>query len=144
MKTISCMNIDKSLLYSMGAEDRNYKKRESVFKKKDSRIIRLYNIFFVEMADGNPDLSMEVNACFSQGIYYQLKMGQSLASENPVQRLKGLPDYLKSYHHEDCLKCFHIELTRQQIAKLTGMRVATLKPDSEKDGKSRQYYHKRQ
>ncbi|MCC3215042.1 helix-turn-helix domain-containing protein [Chryseobacterium sp. X308] len=55
-----------------------------------------------------------------------LKIGQSLASENPLRRQKGLPDYLKSYHHEDCLKWFHIELTRQQIANLTGMRVETL------------------
>ncbi|WP_343638529.1 hypothetical protein [Chryseobacterium sp.] len=104
MKTISCMNIDESLLYSMSAEDRNYKKRESVFKKKDSRIIRLSKNIFFEMTDVNPYLSMEVNACLSQEIYYTLKMGQSLASENAVRRLKGLPDYLKSYHHEDCLK----------------------------------------
>lgn len=97
MKTISCMNIDESLLYSMSAEDRNYKKRESVFKKKDSRIIRLSKNIFFEMTDGNP-----------------------------VRRLKGLPDYLKSCHYEDCLKWFQIELTRQQIANLTGLSVETL------------------
>lgn len=99
MKTISCMNIDESLLYSMGAEDRNYKKRESVFKKKDSRIIRLYNNFFVEMADGNPDLSMEVNACFSQGIYYQLKMGAEPCIRKScaeAERFTGLPEKLSS------------------------------------------------
>ena len=81
---------------------------------------------FFEMIKQNPDLSLEMNACFSQEIFYKLKMVQSFASENPMQRLKGLLEYLKSYHDEDCQKCFHIEFTRQQIANLTGMRVETV------------------
>jgi CRP-like cAMP-binding protein len=176
------MNIDESLLYSFGAEDRDYKKREAVFREEDhalyyfqisegkvklnnynengkefihnilgkkqsfgeamlflnqkypinaicledSRIIRLPKNNFFEMITQNPDLSLEMNACFSQEIFYKLKMVQSLASENPMQRLKGLLEYLKSYHDEDCQKCFHIEFTRQQIANLTGMRVETV------------------
>ncbi|WFB68437.1 Crp/Fnr family transcriptional regulator [Chryseobacterium sp. WX] len=182
MKTISCMNIDESLLHSFGAEDKDYKKREVVFREEDhalyyfqisegkvklnnynengkefihnilgkkqsfgeamlflnqnypinaicledSRIIRLPKNNFFEMIKQNPDLSLEMNACFSQEIFYKLKMVQSLASENPMQRLKGLLEYLKSYHDEDCQKCFHIEFTRQQIANLTGMRVETV------------------
>ncbi|KYH07310.1 hypothetical protein A1704_01145 [Chryseobacterium cucumeris] len=182
MKTISCMNIDESLLHSFGAEDKDYKKREAVFREEDhalyyfqisegkvklnnynengkefihnilgkkqsfgeamlflnqnypinaicledSRIIRLPKNNFFEMIKQNPDLSLEMNACFSQEIFYKLKMVQSLASENPMQRLKGLLEYLKSYHDEDCQKCFHIEFTRQQIANLTGMRVETV------------------
>lgn len=182
MKTISCMNIDESLLYSFGAEDREYKKREIVFKEGDyalyyfqitegkvklnnytedgkefihnilsknqsfgeatlflnreypinaiclesTKIIRLPKNNFLEMIEKHPHLSLEMNACFSQEIYYKVKMMQSLASQNPMQRLKGLLDYLKSYHHEDCQKCFHIEFTRQQIANLTGMRVETV------------------
>lgn len=34
MKTISCMNIDESLLYSMSAEDRNYKNGNQFSKKR--------------------------------------------------------------------------------------------------------------
>ncbi|MCP1297866.1 Crp/Fnr family transcriptional regulator [Chryseobacterium sp. S0630] len=182
MKTISCMNIDENLLYSYGAEDRIYKKKEVIFKEEDhalyyyqigsgkvklnnyseegkefihnilgknqsfgeamlflsqdypvnavcldtSRIIRLPKNNFLEMIDKHPHLSLEMNACFSQEIYYKLKMMQSLASLNPMQRLKGLMDYLKSYHDEDCHHCFHIAFTRQQIANLTGLRVETV------------------
>ncbi|MDH5033327.1 MULTISPECIES: Crp/Fnr family transcriptional regulator [Chryseobacterium] len=182
MKTISCMNIDENLLYSYGAEDRIYKKKEVVFKEEDhalyyfqigsgkvklnnyseegkefihnilgknqsfgeamlflsqdypvnavcleaSRIIRLPKNNFLEMIDQHPHLSLEMNACFSQEIYYKLKMMQSLASLNPMHRLKGLMDYLKSFHHEDCHQCFHIAFTRQQIANLTGLRVETV------------------
>ncbi len=182
MKTISCMNIDENLLYSLGAEIRDYKKRETVFKEgdhalyyfqisegkvklnnynedgkefihnilgkkqsfgeamlflsqdypinaiclEDSRIIRLPKNNFFEMISQHPDLSLEMNACFSQEIYYKLKMMQSLASQNPMQRLIGLLDYLKSYHDEECHHCFHIAFTRQQIANLTGLRVETV------------------
>lgn len=182
MKTISCMNIDENLLYSFGAENKGYKKHESVFREEDhafyyfqisdgkvklnnynengkefihnilgkkqsfgeamlflnqdypinaicledSRIIRLPKNNFFEMITQHPDLSLEMNACLSQEIFYKLKMMQSLASQNPMQRLKGLLDYLKSYHDEDCHQCFHIAFTRQQIANLTGLRVETV------------------
>jgi CRP-like cAMP-binding protein len=176
------MNIDESLLYSFGAEGKDYKKRELVFKEGDhalyyfqisegkvklnnynedgkefihnilgkkqsfgeamlflsqdypinavcleaSRIIRLPKNNFFEMISQHPHLSLEMNACLSQEIYYKLKMVQSMASQNPMQRLIGLLDYLKSYHDEDCQHCFHIAFTRQQIANLTGLRVETV------------------
>ncbi|RLJ32535.1 CRP-like cAMP-binding protein [Chryseobacterium sp. 7] len=182
MKTISCMNIPESLLYSFGAEERNYKKREIVFKEEDhalyyfqisvgkvklnnynedgkefihnilgkkqsfgeamlflnqdypinavcldeTQIIRLPKNNFFEMLSQNPDLSLEMNACLSQEVFYKLKMMQSMASQNPAQRLRALLDYLKSYHDEDCHQCFHIEFTRQQLANLVGLRVETV------------------
>ncbi|WP_228458663.1 Crp/Fnr family transcriptional regulator [Chryseobacterium aureum] len=182
MKTISCMNIAESLLYSFGGEEKNYKKREIVFKEEDHalyyfqivagkvklnnynedgkefihnilgrkqsfgeamlflnqnypinaicledcRIIRLPKNNFFEMLSQHPDLSLEMNACLSQEIFYKLKMMQSMASQNPVQRLRALLDYLKSYHDEDCHKCFPIEFTRQQLANLVGLRVETV------------------
>jgi CRP-like cAMP-binding protein len=85
---------------------------------ENCRIIRLPKNIFFEMIRQNPDLSLE--------IFYKLKMMQSLASQNPMQMLKGLLDYLKSYHDEDCHQCFHIAFTRQQIANLTGLRVETV------------------
>ncbi|WP_426478581.1 Crp/Fnr family transcriptional regulator [Chryseobacterium sp. CBSDS_008] len=182
MKAISCMNIDESILYSFGAENTEYKKRETIFNEGDSAlyyfqisegkvklnnynedgkefihnilgkkqsfgeamiflnqhypinsicleessIIKLPKNNFLEMVSQYPELSLEMNACFSQEIYYKLKMTQALASQNPMQRLLGLLDYLKSYHHNECQQCFHIEFTRQQIADLTGLRVETV------------------
>lgn len=182
MKTISCMNIDENLLYSLGSEDKIYKPRETIFKEGDHvlyyfqivkgkiklnnynedgkefihnilgknqsfgdamlflnqqypinavcieacQIIRLPKNHFIEMISRHHDISLAMNACFSQEIYYKLKMMQSLASQNPIQRLKGLLDYLKSFYDGDCTQCFHIEFTRQQIANLTGLRVETV------------------
>ncbi len=91
-----------------------------------SEIIRLPKQNFIEMLRKNPELSIEMNACFSQQLYYKLIMMQSMASNNPAQRLKGLLDYLKSYDDKTCDACFEVGLTRQQIANLTGLRVETV------------------
>lgn len=91
-----------------------------------SEIIRLPKGNFIEMIKKYPELSLEMNACFSQQLYYKLVMMQSMSSQNPILRLKGLLNYLKSYHDGNCTHCFPVEFTRQQIANLTGLRVETV------------------
>lgn len=93
---------------------------------QDTEIIRMPKDDFMEMLKKNPDISLEMNMCLSQRLYYNNLMVRNLALADPIQRLKGVMDYLKSYHDEDCQQCFPIELTRQQIADLTGLRVETV------------------
>lgn len=69
---------------------------------------------------------MEMNHCLSQHLYFKLVMIQNMASLNPSVRLKGLLDYLRSFHDEDCEQCFPVEFTRQQLANLVGLRVETV------------------
>ncbi|MFP3833551.1 Crp/Fnr family transcriptional regulator [Chryseobacterium sp. SIMBA_028] len=182
MKTTSCMNVDESLLYSLGAELKTFKKGEMVFRERDqvlyyfqivegkmklntyneegkefihnilgkkqsfgdsllfldkqypmnaiclspTEIIRLPKNNFMKMLEKYPHISMEMNHCLSQRLYYKLVMIQNMASLNPSVRLKGLLDYLRSFHDDDCEHCFPVELTRQQIANLVGLRVETV------------------
>jgi len=182
MKTISCMNIDGSLLRAFGAEDKSYKKGELVYREDDhalyyfqieegkvklnnydengkefihniltknqsfgdsllfldktypmnavclqpSEIIRMPKDSFLELLKQHPHLSVSMNACLSHRLYFKAIMIQSMASQSPVSRLKGLMDYLKSYHDDECGQAFNVELTRQQIASLTGLRVETV------------------
>ncbi|AZB27718.1 Crp/Fnr family transcriptional regulator [Chryseobacterium bernardetii] len=91
-----------------------------------SEIIRLPKSNFIKMLKKHPELSLEMNACFSQQVYYKFIMMQSLSSKKPMLRLTGLLNYLKSYHDGDCTHCFTVELTRQQLANLTGLRVETV------------------
>jgi CRP-like cAMP-binding protein len=91
-----------------------------------TEVIRLPKTNFLEMLEQHPKYSIEMNACLSQRLYFKSMMMQSISSQNPMIRLKGLLDYLKSYHDSDCDQCFHIELTRQQIANLVGLRVETV------------------
>jgi CRP-like cAMP-binding protein len=91
-----------------------------------TEIIKMPKDNFMEMLKSNPELSLEMNMCLSQRLYYNNLMLRNLALADPIQRLKGVMDYLKSYHDGDCQHCFPIELTRQQIADLTGLRVETV------------------
>ncbi|WP_228412788.1 MULTISPECIES: Crp/Fnr family transcriptional regulator [unclassified Chryseobacterium] len=91
-----------------------------------TEIIRTPKNNFIEMLKTHPNLSLEMNMCLSQRLYYNSLMVSNMASSDPIQRLKGLLEYLKSYHDGDCQHCFPIELTRQQIADLTGLRVETV------------------
>ncbi|SIQ82535.1 cAMP-binding domain of CRP or a regulatory subunit of cAMP-dependent protein kinases [Chryseobacterium sp. RU37D] len=91
-----------------------------------AEVIRMPKNNFLEMLEKNPKLSLEMNACLSQRLYFKAIMLQSISSQNPVLRLKGLLNYLKSYNADECEQCFHVELTRQQIANLTGLRVETV------------------
>ncbi|MFP7654685.1 Crp/Fnr family transcriptional regulator [Chryseobacterium proteolyticum] len=91
-----------------------------------TQIIRISKESFLKLLEKNPDLSLTMNACLSQRLYYKILMTQYMAYQNPVFRLKGLMEYLKSYSENDCQFEFPIELTRQQIANLTGLRVETV------------------
>ncbi|MDR2235865.1 MAG: Crp/Fnr family transcriptional regulator [Chryseobacterium sp.] len=91
-----------------------------------SELIRVPKNNFLDMIRKHPDLSLSMNACLSQRIYFKVLMMKSMSSQNPESRLKGLLDYLKSYHDGDCIQCFPVELTRQQMANLVGLRVETV------------------
>lgn len=92
----------------------------------DAEVIRLPKNNFIELLENNPKISLELNACLSQRLYFKAIMLQNMSSQNPMIRLEGLLNYLKSYHDGDCEQCFPVELTRQQIANLTGLRVETV------------------
>ncbi|KMQ68628.1 hypothetical protein ACM39_07295 [Chryseobacterium sp. FH2] len=176
------MKIDESLLESFGAEIKNYKPKEFIFRDGDSplyyyqlkngvvkinhydengkefihnilgenqsfgdsllftnkkypinaitlsssSVIKLPKNRFFELLQQHPDINRDLNNCFSQHLYYNLIMMQSLASPHPSVRIKGLMEYLKSFHSCDDAFSFHIKLTRQQIADLIGLRVETV------------------
>jgi CRP-like cAMP-binding protein len=92
----------------------------------DVELIRVPKKNFMELLEKNPKISLDMNTCLSQRLYFKAIMLQNMSSPNPFSRLKGLLDYLKSYHDGECDHCFQVELTRQQMADLTGIRVETV------------------
>lgn len=89
-------------------------------------VIRLSKSNFLDLLEKHPETSVQINSCMSQRMHYQFIMMQNLASNDPVIRLTGLLEYLKSFHNDDIPLSFQIQLTRQQIANLTGLRVETV------------------
>lgn len=89
-------------------------------------ILKLPKRNFFDLLDKHPEASVQINSCMSQRLYYQFIMMQNMASNDPVVRLTGLLEYLKSFHGDDIPASFQIQLTRQQMADLTGLRVETV------------------
>jgi len=89
-------------------------------------ILKLPKKDFSRLLSMHPKVSVQINECMSQRLYYKVVMMQSLASQNPSKRLHGLMEYLKSFQDCDDSFSFPVELTRQQIADLTGLRVETV------------------
>ncbi|MCU7613699.1 Crp/Fnr family transcriptional regulator [Chryseobacterium sp. GMJ5] len=89
-------------------------------------ILKLPRKNFAELLRIHPSISVQMNACLSQRLYYKVIMMKSLASQNPAKRLYGLMEYLKSFQDCEDSFSFPVELTRQQIADLTGLRVETV------------------
>lgn len=88
-------------------------------------ILRLHKSAFFNLLNQSPELYMEVSSFLSERLYYKFIMMQSLSSQNPSIRLRGLMDYLKSSQKDLSPYSFLVPLTRQQMASLTGLCVET-------------------
>lgn len=88
-------------------------------------VLRLHKSIFFNLLQESPELWLEVSSFLSQRLYYKFIMMQSLSSQNPSIRLRGLMDYLKSFQKDLSPYSFLIPLTRQQMASLTGLCVET-------------------
>ncbi len=88
-------------------------------------ILRLHKSAFFNLLSSSVELCMEISAFLSQRLYYKFVMMQNISSQSPMVRLKGLLDYLKSFHEDESPYSFRVPLTRQQLASLTGLRVET-------------------
>ncbi|MBT2620113.1 Crp/Fnr family transcriptional regulator [Chryseobacterium sp. ISL-6] len=89
-------------------------------------VIRLPKTLFFNLLKKSPDLYIEINSFLSHRLYYKYIMMQNISSLNPIVRLTGLMDYLKSFHSNKDQFSFSIPLTRQQMANLTGLCVETV------------------
>ena len=103
----------------------NYPANATVIK--EAKIIRLEKAYFFKLLQSNPELHFEFTKVLANRLYYKALMATELSSEKPEHRILTLIDYLKhDVHHLDKSDEFKVELTRQQIADLTGIRVETV------------------
>lgn len=89
-------------------------------------VAKMPKINLLQLLNKCADLASQMNACLSQQIYFKTLMIQNIASSNASKRIQTLLDYLKSYQECGDSFSFKIQLTRQQIADLTGLRVETV------------------
>ncbi|MEX2350613.1 MAG: Crp/Fnr family transcriptional regulator [Flavobacteriaceae bacterium] len=93
----------------------------------DAQIFRVSKERFLELLKAHPDEHLAMTKALASRLYYKAIMATELSSQEPEHRILRILDYLKKHVHD--LKepfSFQVNITRQQIADLTGLRVETV------------------
>jgi CRP-like cAMP-binding protein len=93
----------------------------------NSKIYRLPKPAFYDLLQAYPEMHFKMSEVLSSRLYYKAIMASEISSQEPEHRILRLLDYMKKYiHHLDKQDTYQVDLTRQQIADLTGLRVETV------------------
>ncbi|UCA61759.1 Crp/Fnr family transcriptional regulator [Chryseobacterium rhizoplanae] len=92
----------------------------------ETSIVRLPKQAFFELVEKNKELLSDLVKDLSQGMYNECIIKKYLTSLSPTVKIKGLMDYLKSFHKKKPVYAFKIPLTRNQMACLTGLCEETV------------------
>ncbi|SDG67344.1 Crp/Fnr family transcriptional regulator [Psychroflexus sediminis] len=93
----------------------------------DVELYRLPKDIFFELLKQNPDTHLKISEVLASRLYYKAIMASEISSQEPEHRILRLLDYTKKHIHElDSTDVLEVDLTRQQIADLTGLRVETV------------------
>jgi CRP-like cAMP-binding protein len=92
----------------------------------DSVIIRLHAADFHQLIMERPDIHFAFSKMMSQRLRYKFLILNELSKHDPEHSIISLLNYLKQNKKNVCSKCNKVNLTRQQIANMTGLRVETV------------------
>ncbi|WP_339611866.1 Crp/Fnr family transcriptional regulator [uncultured Planktosalinus sp.] len=93
----------------------------------DAEVLRVSKDNFLELLKAHPDEHLSITKALASRLYYKAIMATELSSQEPEHRILRILDYLKKYvHNLQEPFSFQVDITRQQIADLTGLRVETV------------------
>lgn len=93
----------------------------------DAEVLQLHKERFLELLTRHPDLHLEITETLAKRLFYKAIMVAEISSQEPEHRILRVLDYLKKHVHRlEGKFAFKVDLTRQQIADLTGLRVETV------------------
>ncbi len=92
----------------------------------DAVILRLEKSTFLQILRENPAIHFEFSKLITERLRFKFCLVKEMANHNPEHCISALFDYFKQSKKNVCTSCNKINLTRQQIADMTGMRVETV------------------
>lgn len=98
----------------------------SAVANKDSVVLRLHKSTFHQLLREYPDIHFAFTRMLSQRLRFKFMLLHELAIRDPEHRIATLFAYLKTSKKNICPRCREVQLTRQQIADMTGLRVETV------------------
>ncbi len=93
---------------------------------EDSLLIRLHQSTFHQLLEEHPEIHLSFSKLLAQRLRFKFFILKELFKSVPEERIASLIGYLKETKHNICPDCGKINLTRQQIANMTCLRVETV------------------
>jgi len=93
----------------------------------ECEVIKLHKPGFLDLLKAKPEIHLKMTETLAKRLYYKAIMASEISSQEPEHRILRVLDYLKKHvHKKEGAFTFKVDLTRQQIADLTGLRVETV------------------
>ncbi|WP_019039098.1 Crp/Fnr family transcriptional regulator [Psychroflexus tropicus] len=93
----------------------------------DAEIYRLPKTNFFKLLEQYPKVHLKISEGLASRLYYKAIMASEISSQDPEHRILRLLDYTKKHiQNLEAHQILEVDLTRQQIADLTGLRVETV------------------
>jgi CRP-like cAMP-binding protein len=92
----------------------------------DSVIIRLHKPTFLQLIKENPEIHFAFTKLLTERLRFKFFLLKEMASHDPEQSISTLLNYFKQTRKNMCPDCNKVNLTRQQIADMIGLRVETV------------------
>ncbi|MEP6711648.1 MAG: Crp/Fnr family transcriptional regulator [Ferruginibacter sp.] len=105
-------------------DDRPYS--ASAIADENSIVIRLHKPTFLKLVKENSDLLFDFTKLLSGRLRFKYAIIKAYGSHCPENIIATLLNNLKAEKKNFCYDCNQLDLTRQQIADMTGLRVETV------------------
>lgn len=93
---------------------------------KASKIYKLSKSKLIQLLKDNPEINLKFTRELAKRLFYKATILKEISVHPPEHRILTLIDYIKQEEDIDSDELFQVQLTRQQIADLTGLRVETV------------------
>lgn len=91
-----------------------------------SEVYALPKDAFFNLLESSYELHRELTTSLAQRLYYKAIMASEISSQDAEHRILKLIDYFKELVGIPSKEQYRVDLTRQQVADLTGLRVETV------------------
>jgi len=92
----------------------------------NTTVWRLHKSSFLKLIHENSEIHFKFSRLLSQRLRYKFLILKELVYNDPEHRISALLKHFKETQCNICPECSQLQLTRQQIADMTGLRVETV------------------
>lgn len=104
-------------------EDKRYP--STAIADADSIIVRLERSTFFEMLPQHYEVHLRITAILAERLRFKTMVAKEISSHPPEHRVMTILRYFKGTYADNS-PFYEVELTRQELADLTGLRVETV------------------